>query len=120
MIERNVAYPVSKETARNVTRGSNFLTVKVKQLANLSLSKPRRHRGKAEEYLNSFSIPALDGGYEVDFTPRPLYLRKRTSVLGGFVSPKPGLDRFEEKKNLLSLSRFESRPVQPVAQSLYR
>jgi hypothetical protein len=37
---------------------------------------------------------ALDGGWVVNATPRPLYLRERpgTHCIGGWVGPRAGLD----------------------------
>ena len=60
---------------------------------------PRRgHEGpEGEEMYSStlLSTSALDGGWVVNSTPRPLYPRERpgTHCIGDWVGPRAGLDR---------------------------
>ena len=55
------------------------------------------HEGPEGEQIYSSTLPsnsALDGGWVVNATPRPLYPRERpgTHCIGGWVGPTAGLD----------------------------
>ena len=60
------------------------------------------------------STSALDGGWVINATPRPLYPRERpgTNCIGGWVDPRAGLDWCRKSR---SPPGFDPRSAQPVA-----
>jgi hypothetical protein len=78
------------------------------------------------EWMYRSIIPDLSTNWRwvISFTPLPLYPRERPSSthwIGGWVSPKTGLDDVERRKIML-LARLELRPLGHPARSpsLYR
>ena len=72
--------------------------LKMSLLQHVGKGHPRTgHEGLEGEQIYSSTLPstwALDGGWVVNTTPRPLYPRERpgTHCIGGWVGPRAGLD----------------------------
>ena len=79
------------------------------------------HEGPEGEHRYNYTLSltsALDGGWVVNATPRPLYPRERrgTPCTGGWVGPRAGLDGC--RKSRPTGVRSPDRPA--CSESLYR